>query len=118
MPVAAYFRVASVCEHDRDPFAGQKEALERYCASHGLTISRQYCDSGVSGLLPLDQRPAGKRLVADARSGRFDQLLVCNIDRLGRSTQLVLTTIKELERYGVCVRSVVEQAEAVVPIID
>jgi len=85
MDVGIYVRVACA-QRARSAVATQKESLERYCIRHGLTVTRSYCDAGTSGLLPMDQRSAGRRLLRDARLGRFDQLLVSNADRLGPGT--------------------------------
>lgn len=59
--------------------------------------------------MPVEQRPAGIRLLEDARQGRFDQLLVFKLDRLGRDTRLILNAVAELEKHGVRVRSMTEE---------
>ncbi len=68
-----------------------------------------YADDGLSGTIPLELRPAGIRLLDDARQRRFDQLLVFKLDRLGRDTRLILNAVAELEKYGVRVRSMTEE---------
>jgi site-specific DNA recombinase len=76
---------------------------------HQLPIGETYADDGVSGTVPLESRPAGIRLLEDARQRRFDQLLVFKLDRLGRDTRLILNAVAELEKYGVRVRSMTEE---------
>jgi len=58
-------------------------------------------------MIPLDQRPDGQ-ILWDARNGRFDQLLVYKLDRLGRETRLILNAVADLEKLGVRVRSMTE----------
>jgi site-specific DNA recombinase len=40
----------------------------------------------VSGALAVDERPNGRRLLDDARAGRFRAVLVYRVDRFARST--------------------------------
>ena len=67
-----------------------------------------YADDGVSGTVPLHARPAGARILPDARLHRFDHLLVYRLDRLGRDTRLTLQAVAELEACGVRVKSLTE----------
>jgi DNA invertase Pin-like site-specific DNA recombinase len=48
-----------------------------------VVVHGNYQDDAVSGA--LDSRPAMDRLTADARSGRFDRILVARVDRVGRT---------------------------------
>ena len=99
MKVGIYVRVA--CPRQaRSALSAQKESLKRYCVSNGLTVTRCYCDAGTSGLLPMDQRSAGRHLLRDARLGRFDLLLVSATDRLGRDVRVVLRAVDQLRESG------------------
>jgi site-specific DNA recombinase len=108
MPVAVYLRVSTEEQRERQSIATQREFAERYCALHQLHVSAVYADDGVSGTLPLLSRPAGARILPDARLHRFDQLLVYRLDRLGRDTRLTLQAVAELEQCGVRVKSLTE----------
>ena len=57
----------------------------------------------------LEDRPEGSQILRDARLGKFDQLLVYKLDRLGRETRLILNAVAELEKHGVRVRSMTEE---------
>jgi site-specific DNA recombinase len=103
MPVALYLRVSTEEQRERQSIATQREFAERYCALHEISVSAVYADDGVSGTVPLHLRPAGTRILPDARLRRFDQLLAYCLDRLGRDTRLSLET--ELERWGARVKS-------------
>lgn len=108
MPVALYLRVSTEEQRERQSIATQREFAERYCTLHQLPVSVIYADDGVSGIVPLDQRPAGARILPDGRLRRFDQLLVYKLDRLGRETRLTLEAVAELEQCGVRVKSLTE----------
>jgi site-specific DNA recombinase len=109
MPVAVYLRVSTEEQRERQSIATQRDFASRYCDLHQHTVYANYADDGVTGTLPLEQRPAGIQLLADARNGKFDQLLVFKLDRLGRDTRLILNAVAELEKYGVRVRSMTEE---------
>jgi site-specific DNA recombinase len=109
MPVAVYLRVSTEEQRERQSIATQREFGERYCQLHKFSVSRVYADDGVSGTIPLDQRPDGGQILRDARLNRFDQLLVYRLDRLGRETRLILNAVAELEKLGVRVRSMTEE---------
>ena len=109
MPVAVYLRVSTEEQRERQSIATQREFGERYCQLHKLAVYRAYADDGVSGTVPLEQRSDGGQILRDARQGRFDQLLVYKLDRLGRETRLILNAVAELEKLGVRIRSMTEE---------
>ncbi len=109
MAVAIYVRVSTEEQRERQSIATQKEFGARYGHLHQLAVYECYADDGVSGTVLLEQRPAGRRILEDARAGKFDQLLVFKLDRLGRETRLILNAVAELEKYGVRVRSMTEE---------
>src|SRR5712671_5995967 len=109
MPSAVYLRVSTDEQRERQTIETQREFAEKYCALHSLSVFRVYSDDGVSGTVPLERRPEGSQILADARLGRFDQLLVYRLDRLGRDTRLILNAVAEFEKLGVRVRSMTEE---------
>jgi len=109
MAVAIYVRVSTEEQRERQSIMTQREFGERYCQLHSLSVFRLYADDGVSGTVPLDQRPEGSQILQDARLGRFDQLLIYKLDRLGRETRLILNAVAELEKLGVRIRSMTEE---------
>ena len=109
MAVAVYLRVSTEEQRERQSIATQREFGERYCQLHSLVVSRVFADDGVSGTVALDQRPDGSQILRDARLGKFDQLLVYKLDRLGRETRLILNAVAELEVLGVRIRSMTEE---------
>lgn len=109
MPVAVYARVSTEEQRERQSIATQRDFGERYCRLHDFPVHRVYEDDGVSGTVPLERREHGSQILLDARHGRFDQLLVYRLDRLGRDTRLILNAVADLEKLGVRVRSMTEE---------
>ena len=93
MPVAIYLRVSTEEQRERQSILTQREFAERFCSLHELTIHRIYADDGVSGAVPVEARPEGGQILRDARLGKFDQLLIYKLDRLGRETRLILNAV-------------------------
>ena len=85
LSIATYARVSSDEQRDRHTVRNQRSALSRRLGSEpGVFVFRHYEDDGVSGTIPLEDRPAGGPLARDARAGRFSQIWVVRADRLGR----------------------------------
>lgn len=79
-----YLRMSTEEQKEKQTIATQRNFGERYFAAHNILIYSWYADDGVSGIIPLDQRPEGIRLLADARARKIDTLFVYRLDRLGR----------------------------------
>src|ERR1022692_3170003 len=90
MPVALYLRVSTDEQRERQSIVTQREFGQRYCELHQLPVYEAFADDGVSGTVSIETRPSGKRMLEAARQGKFDQLLVFRLDRLGRETRLIL----------------------------
>lgn len=67
-----------------------------------------YKDEGVSGRLPFEERPAGRKLLDDIQKGKLTEIVVLRIDRLGRSTSNILQSIKTIHSFGIGIRSINE----------
>jgi len=77
----------------------QLRELREYADRRNWQIVEEYVDSGVSG--SKDSRPALNRLMADACQRKFDSVLVWKIDRWGRSLKHLVTSLAELDAFGV-----------------
>jgi site-specific DNA recombinase len=108
MTVAMYARVSTDEQQKNQSIETQREFGRHFCERHELTVFRIYSDDGVSGTIPLDQRPEASQMLRDARLGKFDELLVYRLDRLGRETILALNAVADLKKLGVRVRSMTE----------
>lgn len=67
-----------------------------------------YKDEGISGRLPFEERPQAKKLLEDVSKGKIKEVIVLRIDRLGRDTSDILSTIKKIHSSGVGIRSISE----------
>lgn len=108
MKVGIYCRVSSEEQQERGTIENQIEFATKYCDLHNLDIVEWYKDDGITGTIPLEIRPAGVRILDDAKANRFDLLLIYRLDRLGRSARIILNAVYELEQYGVKIRSMTE----------
>src|ERR1039457_3540203 len=109
MAIGLYLRVSTDEQRERHSIETQREFGQRYCDLHQLSVYEIFADDGVSGTVPIESRAAGRRVLEAARQGKFDQLLVFKLDRLGRDTRLILNAVAELEKYGVRIRSMTEE---------
>ena len=73
--------------------------LQQLASQRGFEIIDTYVDHGYSGVRV--KRPALDRMLADARRGRFDVLLVWSCDRVARSTRHLLDVLDELNRLNI-----------------
>lgn len=103
-----YPRVSSEDQQERETIENQIEFGIKYSDLHQIHILDWYKDDGISGMIPLEERPEGSRLIEDAKSGKFKLLLVYNLKRLGRSARIILNAVYELEKYGVVIKSMTE----------
>ena len=62
---------------------------------------RVYNEKGVSGRIPFAERPMGKKLLSDVEEGLVDEVKVIHLDRLGRNTEDVLSSIRKIHEHGV-----------------
>jgi site-specific DNA recombinase len=110
-----YVRVSSDEQRDAQTINTQREVLRKHVTLLDATIVEEYADEGVSGTIPLCCRPAGDRLISDARSGRFEEVLVYRLDRLGRDPRAVFNAVGDLENLGIAVRSATEPFDTTTP---
>lgn len=102
--VIAYVRVST----DDQTNENQRRTIEtRY------KVSKWFEEAGVSGTIPAAQRPAMSALLAYVREG--DTVVVVAIDRLGRNTIDVLSTVEVLQAKKVSVVSMREGFDLATP---
>lgn len=100
-----YVRVST----DDQTTENQKRSIsERY------SNVRWYSDDAVSGAIPAAQRPKLSQLLDTVQAG--DTVVVAAIDRLGRNTIDVLTTVEMLKHKGVSVISLRENFDLATPV--
>lgn len=116
---AIYGRVSSDEQEERGTIESQVQYAKKYMELHGAEMGIDdyefYLDEGVSGTLPLAERPAASKLVADAKGGKFKVLYVYRLDRLARSVKHVLDTYDLLESKGIVLKSMTEAFDTSTP---
>jgi DNA invertase Pin-like site-specific DNA recombinase len=89
-----YLRVSTVDQHPET----QLLDLRQMAAQRGYTIIHEYTDR-ISGTKA--KRPGLDQMMADARRGRFDVVLVWASDRIARSVKHYLEVLDELTRLQI-----------------
>jgi len=113
--IALYLRVSSEEQRDRETIEIQDEFLDQYRNLYELEVAEIYKDDGISGTIPLHERPEGRRLLEDAKAGKFDTVLVYRLDRIGRSLLVVMDAHDRLQEAGVALRSATEPIDTSTP---
>lgn len=107
--VATYERVSSEDQRERETILTQTEELAaRLAHDPSLILVERYADDGYSGTIDMVKRPAGRRMLEDAAAGKFEELWVYKIDRLGRDDVDPLIVWRELDRLGIKLVSATE----------
>lgn len=98
-------------EQEFNSLEAQRDAGEAYVASQKsegwVCLPERYDDGGFSG--GTMDRPALKRLLANAEAGKIDCIVVYKVDRLSRSLLDFSRIMEVLDRYGVSFVSVTQQ---------
>jgi site-specific DNA recombinase len=99
--VAVYMRVSGEDQRRRGTIDNQRPDLDRWLNAQGFKPYGWYEDDAVSGhWVPFSKRPAGRRLLADARAGHVNLVLVWCLDRFGRNAVEILKAVEDLEQAG------------------
>jgi DNA invertase Pin-like site-specific DNA recombinase len=91
---ALYMRVSTVDQHPET----QLYDLRQMAAQRGFEIVNEFTDK-ISGT--KSRRPGLDQMMADARRGRFDVVLVWASDRIARSVKHFLDVLDELNRLQI-----------------
>jgi site-specific DNA recombinase len=109
--VAVYCRVSTEDQKERQSIETQIEYARMFCQKEGYLIFDFYCDDGVSGTVPFDQRDASRRLLEDARERKFKAILVFKINRIGRDNLITLEAVFKLTKLGIDIRSMTKVSD-------
>ncbi len=90
-----YCRVATAAER----VDSQLCLLRELAAARGFSIVQEYIDRGSSGVKA--RRPGLDFLMADARQGKFDVVLVCAFQCVARSTKHFLQVVGALDELDI-----------------
>jgi site-specific DNA recombinase len=93
--VALYLRVSTSIQD----FELQLNELRAEAEKLGATIFKEYTDT-VGGSTHASQRKYAEDVIEDARSGKFQTLLVWRIDRIARDEEYGLNYLRRIEESG------------------
>ena len=98
--VCAYARVSSGKDAMLHSLSAQVSYYSKYIQGHPDWIySGVYADEALSGT--KDERPNFQRMIADAKEGKIDIILVKSVSRFARNTVTLLEATRELKESGV-----------------
>lgn len=96
----AYSRVSTARQADEgESLDVQQRVIAGYAMQHALAIDQVFVERGVSGSVPLLDRPEGKAMLAIVRPG--DTVITAKLDRMFRSALDALGVLASLKEKGV-----------------
>lgn len=100
MAVYSYTRVSTQTQADEGESLGaQQRRVEGYAQMLDLAVDRHFVERGVSGSVPLSQRPQGAALLALVQAG--DTIITPKLDRMFRSSLDALDVLSTLKKRGI-----------------
>ena len=111
----AYIRVSSKRQVDEGvSMEAQKRRILEYARFKGLNLADDdiIIEEGVSGGIPIWERPRGRLLKQKLSTGQYANLISMKIDRMFRMTTDMLNTIDELADAGIAIHIVDMNGEA------
>nr|WP_269569984.1 recombinase family protein [Leucobacter salsicius] len=113
MRAATYRRVSTESQKDNTSLADQQQKTRGEAEHRGWEIVAEYADEGVSGM--DDTRPGWREMLSDARSGKFDVLIVLNTKRFARKSWHAIREMEKLMELGVSLISLQESFDLSTP---
>jgi site-specific DNA recombinase len=111
---ATYVRVSTDEQVEGHSLDAQRTSTRAFIGQRGWTLAGEYTDAGYSAK-PGAYRPALDRLLADARRGRFDVVVVDKVDRFYRHLKGLLIALDKLNETDVSFASVRENLDLSTP---
>jgi putative DNA-invertase from lambdoid prophage Rac len=105
MAVYSYARVSTARQAEEGESLGaQERTIAGYAMMHGLLISQSFVERGISGSVPLSERPRGKALLAILKPG--DIIITAKLDRMFRSALDALGVLGDLKDRGIALHMI------------
>jgi putative DNA-invertase from lambdoid prophage Rac len=100
MAIYGYCRVSTMKQaNEGESLDVQRRQIEGYAHTHVLTLAGVLVEEGVSGSVPVEDRPVGGQLFAKLQRG--DIVIAAKLDRLFRSALDALKVVESLKTRGV-----------------
>ncbi len=99
MKAVGYIRVSTLKQDDS--YEVQLERIESYCRFHNLQLDNVFFDNGVSGTIPINERPEGLKMMVYVRENHVLNMVGMKLDRFFRDTVDALNTVAILDKIGI-----------------
>lgn len=99
MKAVGYIRVSTLKQCDS--YEVQLERIESYCRFHNLTLDKVFYDNGVSGTIPINERPDGLMMMKYIKDNDILNMVGMKLDRFFRDTVDALNTVSLLDKRGI-----------------
>ena len=100
MKIAAYCRVSTEKEAQIDSLEKQIEFFNEFTRKNGYELYKLYADEGISGK-QIKHRKQFQQMMLDAKTKKFDKVVVKDVSRFARNTVDLLQSVRELKSYNV-----------------
>ena len=100
MKIAAYCRVSTEKEAQIDSLEKQIEFFNEFIKKNNYELYKLYADEGISGK-QIKHRKQFQAMMQDAKTKKFDKVVVKDVSRFARNTVDLLQSIRELKSYGI-----------------
>ena len=102
-----YIRVSTADQAEHGvSLDAQRERLSAYAVACGLDVVAVVREEGISGTVPLADRPEGSRVAEMVSSGKVRHVIALKLDRLFRSAVDALATTAEWDKSGIALHLV------------
>jgi putative DNA-invertase from lambdoid prophage Rac len=99
MATFGYVRLSSAWEGGRGRREVQQRPIADYAMARGLQVDQTFVETGVSGWVPLADRPQGKPLLDRLKGG--DVVIITKLDRMFGGALDALDLLAELKERGI-----------------
>jgi putative DNA-invertase from lambdoid prophage Rac len=100
MAVYAYLRVSTARQSkEGESLEVQERQIHGYALQHDFAVAEVFVEDGVSGSVPVGERPAGRELLDKLVRG--DVIIAAKLDRLFRSALDALKAVEDLKQRNV-----------------
>ena len=107
---AIYARVSDKSQDgdDKTSISEQVGEMEAYCERRGLTVAARYQEVGKGW---SKKRPEFQRMLADAKTGRFDTIVCWKSDRLSRGMYPAAALMEVVEAHQIRLEAVMDAVD-------
>ena len=98
----AYLRTSSAANvgAEKDSDKRQREAILVYAKANKIEVEKEFYDAGISGAMPLENRPQFPEMIRYMKRANIGMILVENIGRFARDQRVQLNGYDDLKNDG------------------